>query len=63
MYIFQKSEPGVWTVGYFTSSGEWKTECECSSAADASQRAHWLNGGHDKEDLAPTSDRRDDIVH
>jgi hypothetical protein len=50
MFIYQKTEPGTWTVGYFTESGEWKAECSCNTAAEAAQRAHWLNGGKDTQD-------------
>ncbi|HEX3038678.1 MAG TPA: hypothetical protein VHP54_00085 [Caproiciproducens sp.] len=50
MFVYQKTEPGTWTVGYFTDSGEWKPECSCNTAAEAAQRTHWLNGGEDTKD-------------
>ena len=26
MYVYIKSEPQLWTVGFYTPSGEWVTE-------------------------------------
>jgi hypothetical protein len=50
MYLYQKSEPGLWSVGYFTPSGKWEKESDCSSAAEAAERVHWLNGGKITDD-------------
>ena len=53
MYIFQKTEPGIWSVGDFNTDGKWETESEFPTAAEASQRAHFLNGGHNTENTEP----------
>ena len=45
MYSYQKSEPGLWSVGTFSSSGAWQQESVWNTAEEAAERAHWLNGG------------------
>lgn len=45
MYVYIKSEPGLWTVGFYTPSGEWVPESDHKSEAKAAERVHWLNGG------------------
>jgi hypothetical protein len=44
-YSYQKSEPGRWTVGCFTSGGIWQTESSWNTPEEAAERVHWLNGG------------------
>lgn len=43
MYIYQKTEPGIWSVGMFTSSGKWEPESDWNTAAEAMEHAHILN--------------------
>ncbi|MBW7572152.1 hypothetical protein [Caproiciproducens faecalis] len=50
MYIYQKSEPGVWSVGYYTLSGTWQQESKWNSAAEAMEHAHSLNEGENSDD-------------
>ena len=45
MWVYQKSEISLWTVGYYTPEGEWKPESDHPSADAAAQRVHFLNGG------------------
>jgi len=44
MYVYQRTEPGVWTVGFFKPDGEWVAEHDCATADEAAQRVSWLNG-------------------
>ncbi len=46
MYIYRSFESGLWTVGYYTPSGEWVPESDHATADEASKRVHYLNGGH-----------------
>jgi hypothetical protein len=46
-WVYQRSEPGLWTVGYYDPSGEWQPESDHNSSEDAAKRVHWLNGGTD----------------
>lgn len=45
MYVYIKSEPQLWTVGFYTPSGEWVPESDYECRDDAAERVHWLNGG------------------
>jgi len=44
MYIYLKSEYGVWTVGFYTPKGEWIPESDFNSPEEAAKRVAWLNG-------------------
>ena len=44
MYVYLKSEPGLWTVGFYDPVGFWHSESDHCSTADAAQRVAWLNG-------------------
>ncbi len=50
MYIYQKSEPGIWAVGFYASNGEWEQESKWNSAAEAMEHAHSLNEGENSDD-------------
>ena len=52
-YVYVKSEPGLWTTGFYKPDGEWEPEQDCSSADEAARRVAWLNGGP-----APAKQRR-----
>lgn len=45
-YVYIKSEPQLWTVGYYGPSGQWFSESDHGDVRDAAFRVHWLNGGH-----------------
>ena len=45
MYVYLVSEPGLWTVGFYTPSGEWEPESDHKSREEAAARVHYLNGG------------------
>lgn len=41
--MYHKTEPGVWSVGYYSESGDWISESQCINAEEAALHAHWLN--------------------
>ncbi len=45
MYVYIKSEPTLWTVGFYTPEGEWITDSDHSVREEAAARVHYLNGG------------------
>jgi len=45
MYVYIRSEPQLWTVGFYTPDGEWIAESDHGCSEDAAERVHWLNGG------------------
>ncbi len=44
-YIYIKSEPGLFTVGFYSPSGEWFAESDHADEAEAVKQVHYLNGG------------------
>ena len=45
MYVYIRSEPNLWTVGYYLSSGAFHPESDHDTAEQAAARVHYLNGG------------------
>ena len=45
-YVYIKSEPGLWTVGFYDPSGKWHAESDHESSEAAANRVHYLNGGN-----------------
>ena len=48
-YVYIKSEPNLWTVGFYKPDGTWVPESDHALASDAASRVHWLNGGQNSE--------------
>ncbi|QXJ22519.1 hypothetical protein AGRA3207_003534 [Actinomadura graeca] len=44
MYVYICSEPGLWTVGFYTPDGTWHPESDHAARQDAAARVAWLNG-------------------
>lgn len=45
MYVYIRSEPGLWTVGFYEPNGRWHSESDHSDREEAAKRVRWLNGG------------------
>lgn len=45
MYVYIRSEPTLWTVGFYQPDGTWEPESDWDSPNGAGERARWLNGG------------------
>lgn len=44
-WVYVRSEPGLWTVGFHSPDGQWHPDSDYDRREDAATRAHWLNGG------------------
>lgn len=44
-YVYMRSEPGLWTVGFYDPTGKWQPESDHESTDAAAARVHYLNGG------------------
>jgi hypothetical protein len=44
MYVYIKSEPGLYTVGFYDPNGKWHPESDHDNPEKASKRTAWLNG-------------------
>lgn len=53
MYIYRRTEPGVWTVGHYAPSGEWIPESDHGTPQDAAHHVHYLNGGNPTKGITP----------
>ncbi len=45
MYVYINSEPGLWTVGFYSPDGFWQAESDHTDAEKAAEKVAWLNGG------------------
>jgi len=45
-YVYIQSEPGLWTVGFYTPDGKWMSESDHPSTEAAAAQVHYLNGGN-----------------
>ncbi len=45
MYVYIRSEPGVFTVGFYAPDGSWQAESDHRTPGEAAARVAWLNGG------------------
>lgn len=45
-WVYLKSEPGLWTVGYYAPNGSWMADSDWNDREKAAQRVHFLNGGN-----------------
>jgi len=44
MWVYIKSEPMLWTVGFYDPSGKWNPESDWDNPDEASKRVNYLNG-------------------
>lgn len=44
-YVYIRTEPGLWTAGFYEPDGSFNPESDHDSPAEAARRVHWLNGG------------------
>ena len=45
MYVYIMTEPGLWTVGFYSPDGKWQSESDYSNSEEAAKRVAYLNGG------------------
>ena len=45
MWVYIKSETGLYTVGFYKPDGEWVSESDHDYQSDAVDRVNYLNGG------------------
>jgi hypothetical protein len=47
MWVYINSEPGVWTVGFYSPGGKWHPDSDWDTQEKAAARVHYLNGGQE----------------
>ena len=45
MWVYIRSELGLWTVGFYSPNGKWHPDSDHNNRDDAARRVHYLNGG------------------
>ncbi len=50
MYVYIKSEPKLWTVGFYDPSGKFHSDSDHPSPNEAAKRVAWLNGQSTSDD-------------
>src|SRR5690606_24777482 len=58
VYVYQQTEPGLWTVGFYDPQGRWHAESDHTSPESAAERVHWLNGGNRTADTEQAAERQ-----
>ena len=43
-WVYIKSEPALWTVGFYRPDGTWEPESDHPTSQAAAARTAWLNG-------------------
>ena len=43
-YVYIRSEPSLWTVGFYKPDGKFEPESDHDNTQDAAARTAWLNG-------------------
>lgn len=49
-WVYVRSEPQLWTVGFYSPDDEWISDSDHGSRGEAADRVRWLNGGCDCSD-------------
>jgi len=44
-YVYIRTEPYLWTVGFYSPDGTWHTDSDHGDRDSAAARVHYLNGG------------------
>ena len=44
MYVYIRSQPGLWTVGFYKPDGGWEPESDHDDREQAAARVAYLNG-------------------
>jgi hypothetical protein len=58
MWVYIKSDPNLWTVGFYDPDGKWHPESDHTSKEEAAKRTAQLNGKKKKESSTKTSATR-----
>ena len=45
MWLYKRTEPGLYTVGHYAPTGEWEPESDHETKDAAAARVSYLNGG------------------
>lgn len=55
-YVYIRSEPNLFTVGFFRPDGEWDADSDYNTKSEAALRVAFLNGSPDFNSWTPTAE-------
>jgi hypothetical protein len=62
-WVYIRSEPHLFTVGFYDPSGKWHSDSDHDSSEDAAQRVAYLNGGpQESPEVAALKAERAELV-
>lgn len=61
-WLYVCFEPGLWTVGHYSPSGEWQPVSDHGSDEEAAKRVRYLNGGLPEASAASGTTTDDDLI-
>jgi hypothetical protein len=50
-WLYVRSEPGLWTVGFYDPDGKWQSESDHDSPEAAAERVGYLSGSNSHDAL------------
>jgi len=48
VWVYVKSEPNLWTVGYYSYDGKWHSDSDWETKEEAVERVSYLNGDRNR---------------
>lgn len=63
MYVYIRSEPNLYTVGFYSPDGKWNPDSDFGTRDEARQRVNYLNGGNDLAKLKTELDNFKSLVN
>ncbi|MHA1942507.1 MAG: hypothetical protein ACW97P_12445 [Candidatus Hodarchaeales archaeon] len=63
MYVYQKTEKCLWTVGFYNPNDEWNPDSDHESPESAAKRVAYLNGGEEIEALKERLDELEKSIY
>ncbi|MCL1994945.1 MAG: hypothetical protein FWG63_01915 [Defluviitaleaceae bacterium] len=44
MWVYIRTEPNLYTVGFYSPTGKWHTDSDWGTKEETAERVRWLNG-------------------
>ncbi|MEV0292582.1 hypothetical protein [Nocardia sp. NPDC050710] len=60
-YVYMRTEPQLWTVGFYKPNGEWEPESDHDRKDRAADRVIFLNGRGSDTDVAELIRQHDEL--
>jgi hypothetical protein len=62
VWVYMRTEPNLYTVGYYDPSHNWHGDSDHGNVRDAANRVHFLNGGSSTPHQVETNRHLADIA-